>query len=1549
TVTDANNCTAVANVIVGNIPGGVASILTYTDVTCYGLCNGSATAVMGGGTPPYTYQWSNGANTQTINNLCAGLYTVTITDQIGCTSTATVDIKQPLPLNLSFTVQDIVCFSQCNGQISVIVSGGTPSYSYLWSNNANTSSISNLCSGVYSVTVTDANGCTRSGTRTISDVPPIQISGTTTNANCGQSNGSINISVSQAVPPLTFNWSNGATTEDLNNIPSGIYYVTVTDSKGCTATATYTITDIGAPTANITVYQNVLCYNSCNGALNVNVTGGTSPYTFIWNNGQTTQIATNLCAGTYHVTVTDAAGCSTINTIVLNQPPALQVVQINKTNPSCNGSCNGSVTAIVTGGTPPYSYNWSGGNPFGGTTPNQQSTSGLCNGNLYVTVVDANNCTATAMTFISEPTPMTLIPFSTPVTCAGYNNGTASVLVQGGTPPYTYQWSANTGGQITQTAINLGPGVYSCTVTDANGCTQSMNVTVTSPQPLQFSSVSYTNLPCYMSNNGTITVNVMGGTPPYSFNWTNSNGTFSSTSQNLSNLPAHTYFLTVTDANGCSINTTVIINQPPPLQLSLIKTNETCYQYCNGIIQANVSGGQMPYSYIWSNGATTNVNDSLCPGLYSVTVVDNNGCSITGNATIIGPPLLQISIVDIVPATCGQANGEATIAFQGGSAGYIIQWSTGGTTVHESNMPAGNHTVTVIDTNGCVATLNVPVPNLNGPQITDIIEIPVTCAGAMNGAAIVKYQESTPPAPPYTVIWSNGLYGDTITGLSGGLYFVTVQDNNGCIAVGSAVIHEPTNFVSIVSSTTHNHCYGECIGTASVIAAGGTQPYTYNWLGLGYTTPNVTNLCAGTYTVVCVDANGCTSTNSVTITQPSQLSITGTINNVKCNGGNDGSIYVYVNGGTPSYQFLWQPPIMGSTSVASNLTAGSYTVLVTDSWNCTATATFTVYEPNPLIVMASSLPETCNNNNGSAYIQNISGGIPPYYVTWSPTNLHSDTIHNLTSGVYTLIINDANNCTAIQQVIVEEITPPYYISFTSQNLTCYNSFDGSLTVNVQGGSEPYNYLWSNGQSTQTAINLSAGYYTVTVTDNNGCTIAGGSMITQPNPVVVITYGTDSICAGNNYVNIGATAIGGTPPYTYLWLTPVPNPTAQNQSVSPDSTTTFLVNAYDANGCMSENPGSIMIYVYSPLSVQIPYDIIHLCKGNSFSIPVDVQGGKPPYIYIWNSGTGNPNTVSPFQTTTYYVTVTDQCNSYPVTDSITIYVELPPSIIRPPLVQKGCAPLNAYFDVIVDPSSYPVSYLWNFGDPSSGALNTSTDSVGIHTYNLPGIYPVTLTLTSSFGCSITLNYPNLAQVYAYPSVDFTYEPTENLNPINGDVWFHAITDHNNQVIWLFGDGSSAIGKFDVLHSFTQPGIYPVTLIAKNNEGCTDTVTYYIKINEIFTLWAPNAITPGLYTGNAYFYPRGLGIDSTDYYLAIFDRWGNIIFETREMPPATNMSPIEVATKLATTPTWKPGGWNGGFNNDINNLVPPGSYIWYVKVREKDTGYIHEKRGIVTVIR
>ena len=455
---------------------GVTTTVTPTAPSCNGGSDGSINLTVGSATNPLTYLWSNASTVQDPTGLAAGGYTVTVTDGMGCTKTTTVTVTQPTVLvgNVT-TVTNASCYSMCNGKITVLASGGTPGYTYVWSpSGGSTATASNLCAGNYSVTITDSKGCAVS-TNTVITQPSVLVAaagGTNATSACS-CDGIVNATVSGGTAPFTYAWSTGCITSACSNIcgSSAAYSVTVTDSKGCSVMNTVSILPV--PMIINVSCTNISCNGGSDGSSTVSISGGASPYLYSWNTGQTTQTATGLTVGCYTVTVTDADGCTKINTCCVTQPAVLNVFNINTTANSSVCLCNGTASANVVGGTTPYTYNWSSGCAT-------MSCTGLCSGVYTVSVTDAMGCTATKTTTVTGPVSFVITSVnSSPASCSTCPNGSATATISGGTAPFTYAWTPS--GQTTQTAIGLLPGTYTVCVTDANSCVKCDTVYVGFP------------------------------------------------------------------------------------------------------------------------------------------------------------------------------------------------------------------------------------------------------------------------------------------------------------------------------------------------------------------------------------------------------------------------------------------------------------------------------------------------------------------------------------------------------------------------------------------------------------------------------------------------------------------------------------------------------------------------------------------------------------------------------------------------------------------------------------------------------------------------------------------------------------------------------------------------------------------------------------------------------------------------------------------------------------------------------------------------------------
>lgn len=478
TVTAANGCAKALTVTLTQ-PAALTVSASSTNILCNGGTTGSINITPSGGTPGYTYNWGGGVTTQNRTGLIAGTYTVTVTDSRGCTGTSTSTITQPSALSVTPTPTNINCFGANTGAVSLVVSGGTPGYTYNWGGGITSQNRTNLVAGTYTVTVTDANACTKTASVTLTQpAAALTLSTVVTNIGCGVGAGAINLTPTGGTSPYTFAWTGGITTEDRSGLAAGTYTVTVTDNKGCTATTSATV--ISTPGLSLSAALTQIPCLGGTGSINLTVSGGTTPIGFTWSNGTSTEVISGLTAGTYSVTATDVNGCTGIQSYIINAAPSVITPTATVTNAACNGGASGSINLTVSGGTAAYTYDWSNDGP---EVPDNdlQDLSALAAGTYFVTVTDANGCTAILSNIVGQPNSLVLSVALTHVTCVGGADGAINLTVSGGTGPYTYDWS-NDGLEFPdndpQDLSGLSAGIYTVIVTDTNGCTATISATL---------------------------------------------------------------------------------------------------------------------------------------------------------------------------------------------------------------------------------------------------------------------------------------------------------------------------------------------------------------------------------------------------------------------------------------------------------------------------------------------------------------------------------------------------------------------------------------------------------------------------------------------------------------------------------------------------------------------------------------------------------------------------------------------------------------------------------------------------------------------------------------------------------------------------------------------------------------------------------------------------------------------------------------------------------------------------------------------------------------
>jgi len=625
-----------------------------------------------------------------------------------------------------------------------------------------------------------------------------------------------------------------------------------------TSSATATLT-VSAPTYTKSSY-NLTCFNSGNGSATITPAGGAS-YTYAWSNGKNTASITNLSAGSYTVTITDANGCKKYESFVVTQPAASVSAFALNTPVSCFGGSNGTATVVASGGTPGYSYSWA---PTGGTG---NKATGLAAGQYTCTITDANGCQTTATTVVTQPVAaLSASAIKTDVSCNGGSNGTATVTASGGTGVYKYFWTPV--GGTARTATGLSAGKYTCVVEDANTCQTSVEVTITQPVALA-ASATKTDVSCNGGSNGTATVTASGGTGVYKYFWTPVGGT----ARTATGLSAGKYTCIIEDANTCQTSLEVAITQPTALSASFVVTNVSCNGGSNGSVTVTRSGGTSPYSYSWSpGGGVAGTASGLSAGKYTCTITDFNGCETSVEATVTEPPALSASISKTDVSCNGGMNGTATVTVSGGSGAgsYSYSWSPmGGTAPTATGLSAGQYTCTITDAYSCQTfaetTILQPAPLSISKLQTD-----VSCNGGNNGSATVVVSGGT---GTYTYSWSpGGGTGATASNLAPGTYYCTITDGNSCQQSARFDISQPPALI-VSTSKTDNTCINGQLGNAAVTVSGGTPGYSYSWAPGGETTSSISNLRAGTYTCTVSDANNCKIHKSVTVAEPSPITI----------------------------------------------------------------------------------------------------------------------------------------------------------------------------------------------------------------------------------------------------------------------------------------------------------------------------------------------------------------------------------------------------------------------------------------------------------------------------------------------------------------------------------------------------------------------------------------------------------------------------------------------------------------------------------------------------
>jgi gliding motility-associated-like protein len=908
----------------------------------------------------------------------------------------------------------VTCFNGNNGSVSVTTDNINPPYSFrVGTSSNNTGDFNGLTAGNYICTITDALGCDTLLDFTIGTPPELLTNIIVQQSiSCfGGSNGTVLATATGGSGGFTYLWSvNNTTTPSLTGLSVGNYAVTVTDMAGCSITTPVILTQPPVLAATSTALS-AKCNGTPTGTLNGNGAGGTAPYSFVWSNGQIGQTVPNVLSGAYILSVTDSKGCVDTSQVIVGQPAVLSVTLTN-TPATCNDKSDGTATAAPLGGTSPYVYAWSGG-----VTQTGISVNNLLPAIYTVTATDANQCTATAITAITAPTPLQLSTTITDVSCNLGSNGSILVTATGANGGYTYTWSAQ--GQNQPVATGLITGNYTATVTDSKGCTKSIVGFVNQPEAL-LPTMTTVNAKCFGAPDGQAKVSMVGGVQPYTYLWSSGQTTLSA-----ENIPGGIYTVTTTDAKGCTVTASVTVGQQPQIVPLFTPINILCYNGLSGSINAAATGGTPPFSYKWFGPdnfiSLSNFIDSVGAGAYSLTITDANSCTRVDTVTLFQPASpLQLELPYVSDTVCfNTATGTAKVFAQGGITPYSFVWddSLAQNTQFALDLPVNTYRVTVTDANGCTQSDSTFIYQKN-PLFVYVTPYLPRCFEGSDGYASVDFVSfGADPYDPNLInfVWNTTppQTGRLATGLQySTVYTVSATDEDGCVATQVAPIGNQEELTGYFTSVENIKCFGESTGTAVINGAGGTAPFTYFWSpNMGsQTDPFGKDMRAETYYVTITDDRICQTVTSITLTEPAQLENVLTPNRIPCFGELLGTIESAPNGGIFPYSFEWSN---GTTDDGlANVPTGGYKITLTDKNGCTRVDSTFIDQPDSP-VGGTSVPTdvTCFGGNNGRLLITADGGVPPYAYALDNAPFNGSPVQiALAAGSYLPRVRDANGC-----------------------------------------------------------------------------------------------------------------------------------------------------------------------------------------------------------------------------------------------------------------------------------------------------------------------------------------------------------------------------------------------------------------------------------------------------------------------------------------------------------------------------------------------------------
>lgn len=1207
-VIDANGCgtSECVNIIEESVFNVVLdSISTYScaNISCFGEMDGFINITVSGGTGDYTFDWSNGDETEDIMDLGPGFYTIIITDDAGCTSSETYEIVEPDPIEITLIDQtDVLCDGTSTGSISVEATGGCPIYEFAWSHdpNLNAPFAGNLVTGNYTVSVSDANGCSGLQTLDVFVAPPID--------------------------PLL------VVLDNVSLYPGGF---------------------------------NVSCPGASDGTIDITISDGTPDYTVLWTHVQTgteytEEDPTNLACGDYELLVTDANGCEFELEVELTCVPDIEITFTTVQNPCDDPNASIGeihITGVSGGHGGPYTTSWISGPscPCVG-----DDLFGLNSGIYIYEVIDALGCVQQFPISISINDLFTVDETIYDETCFEECNGAIDLEIAP-FPVDNIVWFNDEGFSASTDSIsNLCEGDYSVTIT-LGDCEQTFDYSINSVPEIEIDVIDVIDPSCIGQNDGSIEIGVSGGVGILNVNWLpDLECDFPGSSNlSLSNLFACDYIVEVTDENLCTVTETVQLDSVQVMDIFIQLSPEIggFNVACNGDSDANidvtVSGGTPDcvlfdpdcYFYDWADGDDVSVfgndvnssNITVGAGTYIINVTDANGCLATTSVDITEPDSITDDPDNMNMVCGGEETGQIVPNISGGTGTYTTyEWTSGniGSNPIDAdtllNVGAGTYDLFIEDSNGCSETFSYVISESIPIVINIDSQENISCFEACDGSIAVSASGGT---GILTYEWTgpNNPAGTVLTNLCPGTYILTVTDEMECSTTMTIDITEPEELILdlFVSSQLDSMlfslpCRGDSVAIVEALITGGTADYMYTWEDCdGNFISNDTfldELPAGCFSLDLEDANGCLASDTIVLTEPDEdLLVTSDILiypngfNISCFDAMDGEIDLTVSGGVPNYTYLWELNNIdfALTEDVNMLDEGLYEVLVIDDNGCDTLIQFQVVQP-PEILINSVISDfdggfniSCADSCDGEININPTGGLGSTFVVEFENEItDSLTFSDLCFGSYEITVTDSTGCTVTDTLDLVE-PDPLTISEIISEISCFDDDNGGIISNVSGGSGVYFYSWTpNGEITANLSDLAPDTYCVDVEDSNGCETSECWTLTEPDVLTASAVVTDAECGLCNG-EIDLTASGGTGTLDYSWGT------EDQSNLCPDDYTVVITDDNNCTETLTETVGG-------PDELIVNEDISDLlCDGDgNGAIDLTLSGGNGPFNFEW---------------------------------------------------------------------------------------------------------------------------------------------------------------------------------------------------------------------------------------------------------------------------------------------------------------------------------------------